>query len=154
MTNNWTMPDWMRDVLETAWPNFMERAFIKDVLRDESMGGGSYRDEDCNLAETMAEKELLESLRAAGLLLTPGEREDASEALGRESMALADANRELTRLRAENERLRDKLERVADVLRYNANSRGGLAYEIERALEPSSHNGENNGDNDLGAEHE
>jgi len=41
------------------------------------------------------------------LLAIRDEFEQNNEALRRESMALADANRELTRLRAENERLRD-----------------------------------------------
>ena len=44
------------------------------------------------------------------LLAIRDEFEQNNEALRRESMAGADANRELTRLRAENERLRVQLE--------------------------------------------
>ena len=43
------------------------------------------------------------------LLAIRDEFEQNNEALRRESMALADANRELTRLRAENEKMRARV---------------------------------------------
>ena len=124
----WVMPDWMREVfkcldLERIWhsPITIERIEMYCSPSDHSFG----------VSKRL--HEVFTQLHDAGLLLTPeqkrdyddidlvrdanrdllrkltrlkAEKRDGDEALQRESRAAADANREIYRLRAENERVR------------------------------------------------
>ena len=127
MSKKWVMEDWMREVLGSCEDGEFTTRNI-----DAEMGVPSWKRDPA----FMRIKSILIDLRAAGLLLTPGEKQDIDGALsevavvyceltgGRFSKANTKArfildevdicNRkliehELTRLRAENERFRNLL---------------------------------------------
>ena len=135
MSDKWIMEDWMREVLEAIGYN---GEGISEIER--AMSSPRFAPESGDPSRTVLMHEL-KSLRTAGLLPTPGEKQgwdalnsqaankldelwqnisrlraekqDGDEALQRESLAVADANREIERLWAENESLRNALRDIS-----------------------------------------
>ena len=142
MTDKWIMEDWMREVWESCGLEPLSKQC--GVESDYSISTVSYKSRIIPI---------LKQLRTAGLLLTLGERRDidgamdvydrdmtnmsdelarlraerqaSDEALQRESVAVADANREIGRLRVENERLRNGLRNILGVIEATKVALGG-----------------------------
>ena len=125
MSETWTMPTWMREILLAINPNMNEPEWARVVNLDSEPN--TYRDEDPYLAETMAETELLESLRAAELLFTPGENDMHARAYDQ-------ACKDITRLRAENADLLENYKRADRGLRECCDSKERIRAENERLM--------------------
>ena len=92
MTNkDWTMPEWMREVCEATQ--------VSATWHEDEINSGA----TLRVWSAQDTVNLLESLRAAGLLSTPAEKDSAEvDKLGYEA-AIEDASKQITRLRAELE---------------------------------------------------
>ena len=117
MTNkDWTMPEWMREVCEATQ--------VSATWHEDEINSGA----TLRVWSAQDTVNLLESLRAAGLLSTPAEKDSAEvDKLGYEA-AIEDASKQITRLRAENERLRGRLKHIHGYLQTVPMDERGVEY--------------------------
>jgi len=112
MSEKWTMPDWMREGLLACdyIQGDIDRA-DKHYNADKQSLSLSTLDGFMAMSDTIVD---LVQLRSAGLLLTQGQKESMElDVLGYEA-AIEDAGKQITRLRAENEKMRAALAHYAE----------------------------------------
>jgi len=115
MSDNWTMPDWLRDALLACGycqESIGEADSLYDTDKQEIRLSAISGNDILDIANSIDD---LIPLRAAGLLLTPGERADAQiteNSLEQLHVLYDKVAAEITRLRAENERLKKLLDEL------------------------------------------
>ena len=103
MSDNWTMPDWMREIYGEIAPKLGADYIAQQYIQQQAMKGF------CRYAY---EVNLLLTLHTHGLLLTPGEDKE----IAGWSAELTRLRFDNTRLRAENERMREALAKIGEWL--------------------------------------
>jgi len=109
MSENWTMPAWMREVIDLPVDSDVIGKYEDAYNENKSRRTTSQR-------MLYDEIVLLEELRAAGLLLTPREKRGRDITMSELGVAIRGDATLITRLRAENERLRDALAKIGEWL--------------------------------------
>ena len=108
--SEWTMPEWMREVLQAI--DDRDIPHIEETMNEPMEPWGRSA---IHLFVSQSVKRL-EALRTAGLLLTPGEDKERDITLSEIGVAMRGDATLITRLRAENEKMRGLLERAGDKL--------------------------------------